>query len=116
MMHTAKHGNCNVRVWHAAQLDVAMLCSCSALAWAVKATENSRMPADTIDKLSCVQKLNQPMRLQAFAALDNWVLAYSDLTGTSGGGPGAARASIFLTYEHKFSVKMDPCRHLLSKH
>ncbi len=66
------------------------------LACDVKATENSRMPAETMDRLSCVQKLNQPMRLQALAALDSWFLAYSDLTGASDGVSGAALASVLL--------------------
>lgn len=34
----------------------------------VKATENRRIMAETIDKVSWVQKLNQPKRLQAAAA------------------------------------------------
>lgn len=43
----------------------------------VKATEKRRMMAETIDKVSCVQKLSQPKRLQAAAAFARFFRAGS---------------------------------------
>ncbi len=47
----------------------------------MNATEKRRMPAETMDRLSCVQKLNQPICLQDFAARDRDFLAASDTAG-----------------------------------
>jgi hypothetical protein len=58
----------------------------------VKATENSKMPAETMDRLSWVQKLNQPMRLHATAALLSAFLAASLMAGVSSRGSGTDTA------------------------
>ena len=47
----------------------------------VKATEKSRMQAEMMDKVSCAQKLNQPMRRQASDALARAFLATSETAG-----------------------------------
>jgi len=44
----------------------------------VKATEKSRMQAEMIDRVSCAQKLNQPIRLQASDAFARAFLATSE--------------------------------------
>ena len=50
----------------------------------VKATENNRMSADTTDNTSCVQKLSQPNRRHAAAALAKFLragsLMFADVT------------------------------------
>jgi len=54
----------------------------------VNATENSRIMAETTDSTSCVQKLSQPKRLQAAAALAKFLRAGSlilaEVTWTGG--------------------------------
>ena len=49
--------------------------------WDVKATENSKMQAEMMDNVSCAQKLNHPMRLQASDALARAFLATSETAG-----------------------------------
>lgn len=49
--------------------------------WEVKATENSKMQAEMMDNVSCAQKLNHPMRLQASDALARAFLATSETAG-----------------------------------
>ena len=44
----------------------------------MKATEKSRMQAEIIDRVSCAQKLNQPIRLQASDAFARAFLATSE--------------------------------------
>ena len=50
----------------------------------VKATEKSRMPADTTDRLSWVQKLSQPTRWHALAVRSSDFFAGSDMVITWG--------------------------------
>ena len=56
----------------------------SELTCEVKATENSRMPADTTDRLSWAQKLSQPTLWQALAVRSSDFLAGSDMVITWG--------------------------------
>ncbi len=59
-------GNRKLRKWH----------TCD-----VKATEKSRMQAEMMERVSCAQKLNQPMRRQASDALARAFLATSETAG-----------------------------------
>ena len=47
----------------------------------MKATEKSRMQAEMMDRVSCAQKLNQPMPLQTSDAFARAFLATSETAG-----------------------------------
>ena len=67
-----------------AVLPAAGWCGGAQPAWEVKATEKSRMPAETTDRLSWVQKLSQPTRWHALAVRSSDFLAGSDMVMTCG--------------------------------
>ena len=63
----------------------------------MKATEKSRMQAEMMDRVSCAQKLNQPMRRQASDAFARAFRATSETAGLVFRGSSSAEVFALVT-------------------